>query len=153
MCAERRLVNFPPAVYKVGRKHGVEIGIGKMDLRKNTFRKATVAGILLCFLSTLITGCMISKQEAKEQKKWVEQMNEAFTDDHFKYQGAGFDILGGQAANEARVKSENTRTKKSSCGVRVMISHRITIVSDTKKSLKIISATILPANLYVMIVK
>ena len=106
MCAERRLVNFPPAVYKVGRKHGVEIGIGKMDLRKNTFRKATVAGILLCFLSTLITGCMISKQEAIEQKKWVEQMNEAFTDDHFKYQGAGFDILGGQAANEARVKSE-----------------------------------------------
>ena len=106
MCAENRLVYSSPSVYKVGKKHGVEIGIGKMDRRKNTFRKATVAGILLCFLSVLFTGCLISKEELNEQEKWVDQMNSAFTDDHFEYVRPGFDSLGGQSENEALVRSE-----------------------------------------------
>lgn len=108
MYAERRLVNFQPAVYKVGKKHGVEIGIGKMNRRKNTFRKATVAGILLCFLSTLFTGCKLSKKDAKEQKKWVEQMNEIYPDDHFEYvKPYHYNTSIFEEKNEAIVRSEN----------------------------------------------
>ena len=47
-----------------------------MDSMKRTIRKATAVGIVMCLLAALFTGCTISKQEAKEQKKWVEQMNE-----------------------------------------------------------------------------
>ena len=77
-----------------------------MNIKMSFFRKASATGIILCILAALFTGCIISKEETKEQKKWGDQMNNTFTDDHFEYSRPAFDVLGGQSEYEAMIKSE-----------------------------------------------
>ena len=60
-----------------------------MDTRRiNSITLA--AGIIMCSLVVLLSGCFLNKEEYNEQKSWVDLMNDTFTDDHFEYGGPDF---------------------------------------------------------------
>lgn len=76
-----------------------------MDTRRiNSITLA--AGIIMCSLVVLLSGCLLNKEEYNEQKSWVDLMNDTFTDDHFEYGGPAFNSIGAQSSYCAVIKSE-----------------------------------------------
>ncbi|MBO4473779.1 MAG: hypothetical protein J5750_02570 [Clostridiales bacterium] len=81
-----------------------------------TFKRVTATALIVCMCSVFFTGCL-SRSEIKEQKKWVKEMNETFTDDEFEYISGAYNGIIGQSNTCACVRSK----KYPDAEIKVMI--------------------------------